>query len=200
MNLKKYGGPETGTEDDVIKILDGNASSLEKANADKNALLAKNASVEKQLADMKAASADTIGLQLKVETLEREKTEREDKDRAAACKKLIDGAIAAGKIEAAKRADWETIFKTTGEAVTTRTLNSMPVVVPVGKRVGVGADGVEKGVIELFEDAAAQISRDEKVSIDRAYDLAARRNPKLFEKRNREQLRLAKREEEPIEE
>ena len=187
MNLKKYGGPENGTEDDIVKLLDSSAASVEKAGADRKALLEKNAGLEKQIAELKAASGDTIALQIKLETLEREKEEREKKDKAASCKKLIDGAIAAGKIRAEKRADWEKVFETSGEAVTTRLLADAPVVVPIGQRIGSGGEG-EDSTEGKCRKVIEKIMNDEKLPFDQAYSKAYQRNPKLFQLRDREQL------------
>ena len=190
MNLKKFGGPENASDEDVETLLAAKETVIEKATAEKRAQADQVLDLKKQLADLRVASAETISLQAKVEELETEKKEREEKDQNARMKKLLDGAIAAGKFKAAKRPDWEKIFKSSGEAVTARTLADMPAVVPIGERLGTGGDG-EETIEEQCEKIVRQIMADQKVSYDVAMTKAYAKNSKLFKRRDAEQLAKA---------
>ena len=190
MNLKKFGGPESASDEDVERLLTDKESALEKAIAEKRGQADQVVDLKKQLADLRMASAETITLQAKVEELQKAISDREEKDQAARMKKLLDGAIAAGKFKAAKRPDWEKTFKSAGEAVTTRILADMPAVVPIGERVGSGGEG-EETIDERCEKLVRQIMTEEKVGYDVAMTKAYSRNSKLFKQRDAAQLQRA---------
>lgn len=189
-NLKKYGGPENASEEDVTKFLDKLVSERDQAAADKRTHLEKNLSLEKQLAEVKGTAAEALELQAKVEKLEKANQERDENEQKARMKKLLDSAIAAGKFEASDRPDWEKIFKA-DEKACERQLSKMKAVVPIGKRVGAGGDG-EESTFDQCEALIQKIMTDEKVAKDVAYDKARRRNPKLFAKYDAEHLEAAR--------
>lgn len=187
MNLKKFGGPESASDEDVERLLADKDSALEKAVADKRAQADQVVELKKQMAELRTASAETITLQAKVEELQKSIDDREEKDQTTAMKKLLDGAIAAGKFKAAKRPDWEKTFKSTGEAVTARLLADMPAVVPLGERIGSGGEG-EETTTQRCEKLIRQVMTDDKVGYDVALERAYARNSKLFKQRDAEQL------------
>ena len=177
MNLKKFGGPENGTEEDVEKLI--------KSATDK--VIEENASVRKQLAEVKTTAGEALQLQAENEQLKKVIADRDEKEQAAQMKKLLDGAIAAGKFSPAERADWESTFKAVGAVRCERLLKNMAAVVPMGQRIGAGGDG-EESTGARCEKIVRKIMEDDKVSYDVAFQKAYQRNAKLFQKRDNEQL------------
>lgn len=196
-NLKKWGGAENASEDDVAKILDGQKGQVETLTTEKRVLAEEVTSLKKQVAESKSGSAEAIALQAKVEQLETEKRDREEKDAAAAMKKLMDGAIAAGKFKPEKRPKWEETFKKVGEKLCGELIKDLPAVVPIGERVGSGG-GTEKSASDQFDELAdviaAELAKKDSLQIeqcyDRAYKIASQRNPALAKARDQEQLAL----------
>lgn len=190
MNLKKFGGPESASDEDVERLLAEKDTALEKAVTEKRAQADQVLDLKKQLSELRVASGETISLQAKVEELQKTISDREEKDQAARMKKVLDGATAAGKFKAADRPDWEKTFKSSGEAVTTRILAKMPAVVPIGERVGSGGEG-EETTTERCEKIVQQIMKDQSVGYDVALTKAYAKNSKLFKQRDAEQLAKA---------
>jgi len=180
MNLKKFGGPENGTEEDVEKLLKASTSKM----------IEENAGLRKELSEVKTTAGEALALQAKVEELQKNIDDRNEKDLATSMKKVLDGAVAAGKIRAAERTEWEKNFRDLGGARCERILKNMAAVVPMGQRIGAGGDG-EESTTERCEKIVQKIMQDEKVTFDVAYSKAYGRNSKLFQQRDAEQLAIA---------
>jgi Putative phage serine protease XkdF len=192
-NLQKWGGPENGTDEAIAKALDDRDVAVTKVNAEKRALVEQIDALNKQIKDLRNNSTEVTVLQAKIEKLETDISERDEKEQAERMKKLLDNAGAAGKFKAGNRPHWEKVFKEAGEATCSKLLADQPVIVPIGQRVGSGADGEVKSAMQRFEELADQIMKDEKVSIDKAYNIASRRDPKLKAERDKESLRSSQR-------
>lgn len=200
-DLRKYGGAESATDDEVLKLLGEKHVALEKASAertsavekaavDKTALIEKVGALQKELGEVKATASQALALQEENERLTKAAADRDAKDKAETMKKMLDAAQKAGKFAPEKRPDWEIVFKQAGETVCARMLKDAPVVIPIGKRVGSGGEG-EESTTQQCEKIVRQIMTDEKIPYDQAFTKAFSRNQKLFERRDAEQLALS---------
>jgi hypothetical protein len=180
LDLRKFGGPEDASDEDVVKFIDG---LLEKHASSTKGLADANAATTRELVELKTAAATTIALQAKVEALEDELKKRDESDRNKRMKELLDASQAAGKFKVADRPKWEKVFKSAGEATCSDLLKNAAVVVAIGERIG--ADGAE---IESLDSKCDKIVREimkrDTVTFDKAMSSAYREHPALFRKRD----------------
>lgn len=185
LNLKKFGGPENGTEEDVEKLIKVSTDkAIEEVSRD-------NTSLRKQLAEVKSTAGDALALQAENEALKKNISDRDEKEQAAQMKKILDGAIKAGKIEAAARPKWEKRFKVLGAADCEDVLKNMPVTVPMNERLGAGgADDETIGdqVKKVIREIMVQDKCSEDVAIAKAY----KTHSKLMKARDNAQLALSR--------
>jgi PBP1b-binding outer membrane lipoprotein LpoB len=140
-------------------------------------------------------TARELDLSTQVEKLQKQVSENEAAQKAKAKKELLDAGAKAGKFAVADRKQWEALYEKDG-ALCESMLKTMQTVVPINQRVGSGGDG-EESTEDRCEKIIQQIMKDEStpekpVTYDVAFTKAYTRNRVLFERRDQEQLDIAK--------
>jgi len=183
LDLSKYGGPEAATEADVVALLE---KLLDKHATEAKTYIDKNASVTKELVELRVANSGTIALQNEVEVLKAQIADRDSKEKDVRMKKLLDDSARAGKFKEANRDKWEKVFKSAGENVCAQLLKDAPVVVPIGERKGTGGEDEESIDARCNKAVDAIMARDH-ITRDKAIEKGFREHRALFAERNKVQ-------------
>jgi len=142
-----------------------------------------------------AKTASELELQRALEEANARLSKIETDGKLAKRKQILDLACAAGKFRANERKQWEKDYDT-NPGMVERVLKSMAAVVPMGERVGVGADGDDDSADEKFQSLVDEKAK-EIVAMDkcdyptawqRAVDQVFRKHPELWEARTNETL------------
>jgi hypothetical protein len=142
-----------------------------------------------------SSTAEALKMQGELDDLRKQVADNQAAQKAKHRKELLDAGAKAGKFMVADRPQWEKLYEKDPMLCETM-LKTMQAVVPIGQRVGSGADG-EEGTADQCEKIIRQIMKDEStpekpVTYDVAFTKAYTRNRTLFERRDQEQLAIAK--------
>lgn len=135
-------------------------------------------------------SARELQLEAALEKLQKQVDDTDSAQRAKSKKELLDAGAAAGKFAVADRKQWEALHDK-DSVLCASMLKTMQPVVPISQRIGSGGDG-EETTNERCDKIVEQIMKDDKVTYDVAFAKAYGRNRALFERRDFEQLEIAK--------
>jgi phage head maturation protease len=199
INLWKMEG---GVMDKELKdALDSAALAQEKRDNDFFALITTiiekvaTVKVEPSKKEVEGSSARELELQGEIDKLTKRVNDEADARKKESKKQLLDAAARAGKFAVADRKQWETLYDK-DVALCEIMLKTMQPVVPINQRVGSGGDG-EETTEQRCEKIIQQIIKDESmadkpVTYDVAFAKAYGRNRALFERRDQEQIDIAK--------
>lgn len=188
----------TSTDNKPVQIDEAALETTELVKSLRAQLPGKDAKVV-NAADFDAMSAKVTSLSASVETLTTgltaEKTARETAETALAtdrAKAKVLSAITAGKITPAQK-EWAEGYALSQPAEFDKFLAAAPVVVTLGRTHGSGEGGATgTGAEAQLEAKAKDIQASQKVTYEKAYDLAMQANPELYAQAERERELVAK--------